>query len=91
MFIHVGAITKSETPNQLIGVIAHEAGHIAGGHLARLRVQIGRMESAALIACLGLWIVKAIVERHGGTVRAARRDGGHIRFSVTLPIRGPAT
>ena len=30
MFIHVGAITKSQTPNQLIGVIAHEAGHIAG-------------------------------------------------------------
>lgn len=49
MFIHVGAITKSETPNQLIGVIAHEAGHIAGGHLARLKVQIARMQSAALI------------------------------------------
>lgn len=49
MFIHVGAITKSDTPNQLIGVIAHEAGHIAGGHLARLKVQIGRMQSAALI------------------------------------------
>ncbi len=49
MFIHVGAITKSDTPNQLIGVIAHEAGHIAGGHLARLRVQISRMQSAALI------------------------------------------
>src|SRR5688572_12066379 len=26
MFIHIGAITKSDTPNQLIGVIAHEAG-----------------------------------------------------------------
>jgi len=49
MFIHIGAITKSETPNQLIGVIAHEAGHIAGGHLARLKVAMGRMQSAALI------------------------------------------
>lgn len=49
MFIHVGAITKSETPNQLIGVIAHEAGHIAGGHIARLKVQVARMQSAALI------------------------------------------
>jgi predicted Zn-dependent protease len=49
MFIHVGAIIKSETPNQLIGIIAHETGHIAGGHLARLKVQVARMQSAALI------------------------------------------
>jgi len=38
---------------------------------------------------LGLWIVKSIVERHGGRVRAARTDNGHTRFSVTLPLRGP--
>jgi predicted Zn-dependent protease len=49
MFIHTGAIMKSETPNQLIGVIAHETGHISGGHLARLHIQISKMESAALI------------------------------------------
>ncbi len=63
MFIHVGAITKSDTPNQLIGVIAHEAGHIAGGHLARLKVQIARMQSAALI--MNLIGIGAIV---GGAV-----------------------
>jgi predicted Zn-dependent protease len=49
MFIHVGAIMTSETPNQLIGVLAHEAGHIAGGHMARLKNQIAKMQSAALI------------------------------------------
>jgi signal transduction histidine kinase len=35
---------------------------------------------------LGLWIVKSIVERHGGEVRAARTADGHTRFTVTLPI-----
>lgn len=49
MFIHTGAIMKSETPNQLIGVISHETGHISGGHLARLHVQMAKMQSAALI------------------------------------------
>jgi predicted Zn-dependent protease len=35
MGVNTGLITISETPNQIEGVIAHEAGHIAGGHTAR--------------------------------------------------------
>jgi signal transduction histidine kinase len=35
---------------------------------------------------LGLWIVKSIVERHGGAVRAERTREGRTRFSVTLPL-----
>jgi signal transduction histidine kinase len=35
---------------------------------------------------LGLWIVKSIVERHGGTVSAERTSEGRTRFSVELPI-----
>ncbi|RIA55474.1 M48 family metalloprotease [Dichotomicrobium thermohalophilum] len=49
MFIHVGAIMQASTPNQLIGVIAHEAGHIAGGHLSRLRTLMQRAQSASLM------------------------------------------
>lgn len=35
MGINTGLITISDTPSQIQGVIAHEAGHIAGGHTAR--------------------------------------------------------
>jgi len=35
MFLNTGLIAKSKTPSELQGVIAHETGHIAGGHLAR--------------------------------------------------------
>lgn len=35
---------------------------------------------------LGLWIVKSIVDRHGGRVAAARTSAGRTRFSVSLPI-----
>lgn len=49
MFIHIGALMKSDTPNQLIGVIAHETGHIAGGHLARLRNQMSKARSGMLM------------------------------------------
>jgi predicted Zn-dependent protease len=49
MFLNTGAILLSETPNQLIGVIAHETGHITGGHITGLRQQIAKMQTAALM------------------------------------------
>ncbi len=35
LFIYTGLLIKTQRPNQLVGVMAHETGHIAGGHLAR--------------------------------------------------------
>jgi signal transduction histidine kinase len=35
---------------------------------------------------LGLWIVKSIVDRHGGEIMAVRTAEGRTRFSVTLPV-----
>ncbi len=35
MFIHTGLILQADRPNMLIGVMAHETGHMAGGHLSR--------------------------------------------------------
>lgn len=49
VFIHTGALTQAETPNQVIGVIAHEAGHISGGHMAALRARIARDQTRALL------------------------------------------
>ena len=49
VFIHTGALQQSETPNQVIGVIAHESGHIAGGHLAQLRERIARDQTKSLL------------------------------------------
>jgi predicted Zn-dependent protease len=35
IFLHTGIITQFENPFVLLGVLAHETGHISGGHLAR--------------------------------------------------------
>jgi len=35
---------------------------------------------------LGLWVVRAIVEAHGGTVSVASREGGGSSFTVELPL-----
>jgi predicted Zn-dependent protease len=52
IFVNYGALFQSTTPNQIIGVLAHETGHIAGGHLARIREQLASAQTAALIALL---------------------------------------
>lgn len=52
IFVNVGALMQAKTPNQIIGVLAHEAGHIAGGHLARLRQEISNLQTAAIIGML---------------------------------------
>ena len=52
MFINTGALLQAETPNEIIGVLAHEAGHIAGGHQERLREQMARAQTMAIIASL---------------------------------------
>ena len=52
IFVNYGAMMQSETPNQIIGVMAHETGHLAGGHLAKMREQIARAETQMIIAML---------------------------------------
>src|SRR4030081_3455938 len=43
---------QSETPNQLIGVLAHETGHLAGGHPAKMREQMAQAQTQMIIAML---------------------------------------
>ena len=52
IFINAGALMESETPNQIIGVIAHEAGHIAGGHLSRMREQMAKAQTQMIVGML---------------------------------------
>jgi len=60
VFMHTGALLQSETPNQVIGVIAHETGHIVGGHLAQLRDRIARDQTKSLlIKLLGIGLMVA--------------------------------
>lgn len=52
LFIHTGTIMAADNKNELSGVIAHEVGHIAGGHILRSKIQaqeLQRVELASLI------------------------------------------
>jgi len=50
IFVNSGALFESTTPNQIIGVLAHETGHIAGGHLAKMRQEMANAQTALILA-----------------------------------------
>lgn len=52
IFVNHGALMQSQTPNQLIGVLAHETGHLAGGHLSKLRQRLAEAQTSMIIAML---------------------------------------
>ncbi len=82
IFLYTGLIEKTENPGELIGVIAHELGHIRGGHLVRTRQA---MENASYEAMLGmvLGLGAAILSGDGGAMAAgsmAARSQAERRF-----------
>ena len=50
MFINTGTFLVAETPNEIIAVLAHEIGHIAGGHQERLRSELERAKTQSIVA-----------------------------------------
>jgi len=65
MFIFTGLLRAARTPDELIGVIAHETGHIAGGHLVRTREEMRNASATAILATIA-----------GVAAAAASGDGG---------------
>ncbi len=67
IFIHSGLILKLDTPEKLQAVIAHEAAHIANGHLTQ---RVGNMRNARTAAGLGLLLSAAAIASGHGEVAA---------------------
>lgn len=76
IFINAGALFEAKTPNEVIGVLAHETGHLAGGHMMRLREQLAHAQTASVIALLaGI----------GAAVAGARAGAGNVGVAVLAP------
>ena len=50
VYVHSGLIAKADNANQLQGVIAHELGHVAGGHVLRLHDGVKRATAITLLS-----------------------------------------
>jgi predicted Zn-dependent protease len=48
VYLHSGLLLKADNVNEVQGVIAHELGHVAGGHSIRLQQGIGRASGLSI-------------------------------------------
>jgi predicted Zn-dependent protease len=92
IFINSGALMQAKTPNEVIGVLAHESGHIAGGHLARMREQMANASTESLVAMLlgiGAMVAGARSGGAGGDIgmAALTMPQGLIQSSMLAYIR----
>jgi predicted Zn-dependent protease len=78
IFMHTGLILEAENPNEIIGVLAHETGHIAGGHGAGRTQDMQRAMGPMLISiALGVIAIAA-----GAPQAGAALIGGSQAFAM---------
>ena len=75
MFIFTRLILMTDTPQQLIGVMAHETGHIAGGHLARRGEGEENATIAAILATV-VGVAASVGSRGAGAGAGGGMEGG---------------
>jgi predicted Zn-dependent protease len=85
VFLHTGLIMAADDPDQLKGVIAHETGHIAGGHLTRSReAQSKAMVPAMVSIGLGVLALAAGAGDAGAALIAGSQQfamASYVRFT----------
>lgn len=52
LFLNTGLIIRSETPGQIIAIVAHETGHISGGHLSGIRDAMRNSSATSILASI---------------------------------------
>ena len=77
LFVHTGLLTRSESADQVIGVLAHEIGHIAGGHVVRFRDAYESASTGALIGTL-LGVAAAAASGRGDVGAAVAMGSSHL-------------
>jgi predicted Zn-dependent protease len=82
IFINTGLITKYPDPNVLIGVIAHETGHISSGHLARSDEDMQNATAAMIISYIAG--IAAAVTASPDAGMALIMGGSHIAQRTAL-------
>ena len=81
IYLYAGLFDKMETPEMIIGIIAHETGHLAGGHLPKTSDAIARAQVPIILSTLlGIGAVAAGAGDVGAAIIAAGQTVGERSF-----------
>ena len=83
IFITTGLLRRTTHPRQVIGVLAHETGHIAGGHLARLDTMFRDAQTPLLMSAV-IGVVLGTLSGDPGAALATIGAGHHLAQSQLL-------
>ncbi len=86
MVINTGTLLDAKTPNEVIGVIAHETGHLVGHHLEKLHNEIAKAKAiSTMVGILGL--AGAVTGAASGSRTAARMGSAAMTMGSSTAIR----
>lgn len=77
IFLYTGLLQEAKTPEELVGVIAHETGHIAGGHLVRTDEAMRNASATAILGTLA-GLAAAVGSGNGSAGAAAVSIGQQV-------------
>ncbi|MGH6982746.1 MAG: M48 family metalloprotease [Stellaceae bacterium] len=93
IFMNTGTILRADRPNELVGIMAHETGHIAGGHLARFATEMHDATIKAIIA-MAVGAAASVVGRDyngiGGAMAGGEGVGERSFLSFSVAQEGAA-
>lgn len=87
LFMNTGTLLRADRPNEIIGIMAHETGHIAGGHLVRFEEEMHDATIKGIIAMVAGMAVGAVghnADAMGAGMAAGEGVGlrSYLSFSV---------
>jgi len=83
IFLNTGLIERAQYPNMLIGVIAHETGHIAGGHVLRSLEAMKNASIETIIASV-IALGASVAGGNGAPMLAAQGMGARAYMSFSV-------
>jgi predicted Zn-dependent protease len=83
VFVNTGLLMKADRPNMVIGVLAHETGHITGGHLLRIQDALENATAQSIIGYV-LGVAGAILTKNGGVAEAGMLGGESMGLRTLL-------
>ncbi len=85
VYIHSGLLTAADNANQVQGVVAHELGHVAGGHAIRIYEGAGKASAISILSLVlgGLAMAAGAGDAAMGVLAAGQQvaKGAFLSFS----------